>query len=298
MEWSVMNAILRNKKTIILFLLPALSLYVVLVMYSIINAFYYSLFSWNALSPKVFIGLKNYIRMLNDETFLLSLGNVLFILLFSVIFQQLAGFLWAVLLTGKTVGKNLYRNIFFAPAVISSVAVGLMWTFIFHPNLGLVNSLLDFIGLDSWTRPWLQDKITALWAISFVTSWQYAGYSMILFIAAIQNIPSSIFESARIDGANAFGIIRHITLPLIKPMIKVNTIIICIGSLKFFDLVYSMTGGGPVHRTEVLASYIYTRSFQFFEYGYGNALSIILLTVCLFFTVVINKIFKTENLEY
>lgn len=294
-----MNAILRNKRTIVLFLLPALLLYVVLVMFSIGNAFYYSFFSWNAISPKVFVGLKNYIRLLtSDDVFWLCLGNVFFILVFSVIFQQLAGFLWAVLLTGKTKGKNVYKNIFFAPAVISSVAVGLMWTFIFHPNLGLINAILEFAGLDDWTRPWLQDKKTALWAISFVTSWQYAGYSMILFIAAIQNIPASLFESAKIDGAGAFGIIRHMTLPLIKPMIKVNTIIICIGSLKFFDLVYAMTGGGPVHRTEVLASYIYTRSFQFYEYGYGNALSIILLFVCLFFTIVTNKLFKTENLEY
>lgn len=294
-----MNVILQNKKTIVLFLLPALLLYTGVVIFSIIEAAYYSFFSWNALSPKVFIGFDNYIRMLTkDGLFVSSLLNILFILAFSVIFQQLAGFVWAVLLSGKVRGKAAFRNIFFAPAVISSVAIGLMWTFIFHPNIGLINTLLEAVGLESWTRMWLQDKHTALWAVSFVTSWQYAGYSMILFLAAIQNIPSSIFESAKIDGAGSWTIIRRITLPLIKPMIKVNTILICIGSLKFFDLVYAMTGGGPAHRTEVLASYIYTRSFQNFEYGYGNAMSIVLLLVCIGFTVAANTLLKTEDLEY
>lgn len=294
-----MNVILQNKKTIVLFLLPALLLYTGIVIFSIVEAFYYSFFSWNALSPKVFIGFDNYIRMLTkDGLFVSSLLNILFILAFSVVFQQLAGFVWAVLLSGKVRGKAAFRNIFFAPAVISSVAIGLMWTFIFHPNIGLINTLLEAVGLESWTRLWLQDKHTALWAVSFVTSWQYAGYSMILFLAAIQNIPSSIFESAKIDGAGSWTIIRRITLPLIKPMIKVNTILICIGSLKFFDLVYAMTGGGPAHRTEVLASYIYTRSFQNFEYGYGNAMSIVLLLVCIGFTLAANTLLKTEELEY
>jgi len=161
-------------------------------------------------------------------------------------------------------------GLFFSPAVISSVAVGLMWSFIFHPTIGLLNQLLHFAGLESLARQWLLDPKTALWAIAFVTSWQYAGYSMVLFLAGIQNIPPNIFESAKIDGAGPLAVIRHITLPMIKPIIKVNTILITVGSLKFFDLVYAMTGGRPVHRTEVLASHIYTRSFQYFEYGYGK----------------------------
>src|SRR5690606_4421514 len=124
-------------KTIILFLLPALVLYTGIVVFSILEAFYYSFFSWDALSPKVYIGLDNYVRMLTkDGLFVSSLLNILFILLFSVIFQQVAGFVWAVLLSGKIRGKTVFRNIFFAPAVISSVAIGLMWTFIFHPNIG------------------------------------------------------------------------------------------------------------------------------------------------------------------
>lgn len=294
-----MNALTRDRKTIALFLLPALGLYVALVVFSILSAFYYSFFSWDALSPKTFVGLKNFIRMFTiDDVFLLSLRNVLFILVFSVVFQQIVGFLWAVLLSGKLRGKNVYRNLFFSPAVISSVAVGLMWSFIFHPTIGLLNQLLHFAGLESLARQWLLDPKTALWAIAFVTSWQYAGYSMVLFLAGIQNIPPNIFESAKIDGAGPLAVIRHITLPMIKPIIKVNTILITVGSLKFFDLVYAMTGGGPVHRTEVLASHIYTRSFQYFEYGYGNALSIILLLICLLCTVVINMAFVTEELEY
>lgn len=294
-----MHDILKNKKTIVFFLLPALLLYTAIVIISIIQAIYYSFFSWDALSPRVFIGIDNYVRMFTkDPLFSKSLKNVFVILIFSVIVQQIVGFVWAVLLARKVRGKAMFRNIFFAPAVISSVAVGLVWTFIFHPNIGALNAFMELIGLESWTRAWLQDQQTALWAISFVTSWQYAGYSMILFLAAIQNIPSSIFESAQIDGAGSWTIVRRIILPLIKPMIKVNTILISIGSLKFFDLVYAMTGGGPVHRTEVLASYIYTRSFKNFEYGYGNAMSIVLLLVCLGFTILANTLLKTDKVEY
>ena len=136
-----------------------------------------------------------------------------------------------------------------------------------------------------------------LWCIGLVAMWQYMGSTMMLYMAAIQGIPESLYEAAYIDGASRIKCIRYITLPLITPMVKISTVLSCIGSLKFFDLIYTMTRGGPAHATEVLASHLYTRSFTQWEYGYGSALAIILVILCLLFTFVLNKLVKVENYE-
>ncbi len=294
-----MEKVLRNKKAILFFLLPALLLYTAFVFVPIIASFYYSFFKWDVISPKKFIGFDNYVRMFTrDDVFVTSIKNMLIVLVVSLVFQQVVGFMVAVFITGKIRGKEWFKNIFFFPAIISTVAVGLMWSFIYKPDIGLINSLLGAVGLDSWKHQWLFEPKTAMWAVSFVVGWQYMGYTMIMYVAAIQNVPESIFESARIDGAVGWKLVRYMTIPLVKPIIKVTTILISIGSLKFFDLVFVMTGGGPANRTQVLASYLYGRSFGQFEYGYGDALAVILLLMCLLITVVINGLFRKADLEY
>ncbi|ODP27227.1 putative ABC transporter permease protein YesP [Paenibacillus nuruki] len=294
-----MERMLRNKSAIILFLLPALLLYTAIVFIPIVASIYFSFFKWDVISPMKFIGMDNYTRMFTrDSVFFTSIKNMMILLFVSLVIQQGLGFLLAILITGSIKGKEWFKNIFFFPAVISSVAVGMMWSFIYNPEIGMLNKLLDVLGMSSLANDWLSQPDTAMWAVSFVVGWQYLGYTMILYIAAIQNIPAHIFESARIDGAVGWKVVWHMTIPLVQPIMKVTTILITIGSLKFFDLVFVMTGGGPANQTQVLASYLYGRSFRQFEYGYGDALSVILLLMCLVATVLINMIFRKSSIEY
>lgn len=294
-----MERMLRNKSAIIIFLLPALLLYTAIVFIPIVASIYFSFFKWDVINPMKFIGVDNYIRMFTrDAVFMTSIKNMMILLFVSLVIQQGLGFLLAILITGSIKGKEWFKNIFFFPAVISSVAVGMMWSFIYNPEIGMLNKLLEVMGLSSLTNDWLSQPDTAMWAVSFVVGWQYLGYTMILYIAAIQNIPAHIFESARIDGAVGWKMVWHMTIPLVQPIMKVTTILITIGSLKFFDLVFVMTGGGPANKTQVFASYLYGRSFRQFEYGYGDALSVILLLMCLAATVLINMLFRKSSVEY
>jgi len=290
---------LRSRTSILFFMTPAFLLYTAIVFIPILASVYYSFFKWDVLSPPKFIGLDNFIRMFTkDDIFVTSVKNMLFLTVTSIVLQQFFGFLLAVFITSKIKGKEFFKNVFFYPAVIASVAVGLMWTFIYDPKFGLLNGFLRLIGLESLQRQWLFEQSTAMWAITLVVCWQYIGYTMILYVAAIQNIPRDIFESARIDGAVGWRLIRYMTIPLVKPIIKVNMILITVGSLKFFDLVYAMTRGGPAHSTSVLAMHMYNRSFRQYEYGYGDALAVVLLIMCLVATLVINLLFRKADTEY
>lgn len=295
-----MEKVLRDKKTILFFIGPALLLYVGVMLYPIINAIYMSTFNWDLMGTPRFIGMNNFIRLFTrDPIVIRALQNTSRILVGSLVGQLSLGFFLAYILTFGTKYKNLFKNFYFLPAVISSAAVGAMWRFLYNPNAGLVNALLRLLGLEGWTRSWLTDENTALNAIIVVVIWQFSGYTMTLFMAAMQGIPSTIFEAAKIDGANHFQIMTRITVPLILPIVKVSTIMITVGSLRFFDLVYVMTpGGGPNRMTEVLASYLFRRSFIHFELGYGASLGVLLLVLSLFATLIINRVFRNTVHEY
>jgi raffinose/stachyose/melibiose transport system permease protein len=293
-----MDKMLRKGSILAFFITPALILYSAFVFIPIIASIYFSFFDWDILNPRKFAGLGNYIRMFtSDDVFYVAIKNMLFLLVTCLATQLPLGFFLALILTRKVRGKDFFKAVFFLPAVISSVAVGLLWTFIYDPKIGIINMLLHSIGLEPLQRYWLTDPKTVMWAITTVVSWQFIGYTMLLFIAAIQNISEEIFEAARLDGAVGWKLVWHITLPLLKPIMKVNTILISIGSLKFFDLVIAMTGGGPANATQVLVSYINKRSFQNMEYGYGDALAVVLLLLCLFVTLLINKFIHTADVE-
>lgn len=290
-----MEKLLRNKKMIALFIGPALVLFTLILFVPILTACGLSLFSWDALSPPHFIGLDNYIRMFTtDSTFFIALKNTVFFLVVSLVSQSLLGFILAVILTNIPKLSNLFKNIFYLPAVLSSAAVGLTWAFIFNPQMGALNQLLGTLGLQNFQHMWLVDAKSAMWCIAFVCLWEFTGSTMILYMAAIQGISPSLYEAARIDGANRLNCVWNITLPMIKPMIQTSLVLNSIGALKFFDLIYTMTNGGPNHQTEVLASHLYSRSFQMFEYGYGDALSVILTLLCILTAIIINRCIRTE----
>ena len=281
-----MDKILRNKKAIFIFIAPALIMFVLVLVIPMVQMVYYSLCDYAALTPPKFTGLANYKNLfLKDSTFKIALKNSIFFMIFSAITQQVIGLGLAVMLT------NL-------PSVLSSAALGLLWAFMFNPKIG-INNLLAQFGIKG--PLWLMDSkgfiVLPMWVIAFVALWQYVGQNMMLYMAQITGISRDIYEASYIDGASKTQSFRYITLPLIKPMMVTSLSLNCIGSLKFFDLVYNMTQGGPNHRTEVLATELYAEGFNYFKYGYASAISVVLLVMCLIVTLLVKKVIKVETYE-
>jgi len=263
------------------------------------QAFYYSLCDWDALTEPKFVGFDNFIKLFTkDATMKTAVKNSLFFMIFSIVTQQITGLLLAALLTNIKWGRNLFKNIYYLPAVLSSAALGLLWSFLFNPKMG-VNQLLAKIGIKG--PLWLMDTdgfiVLGMWVIGFVALWQYVGTTMMLYMAQITGISKTLYEASYIDGASKFQSFCYITLPLIKPMVATTLSLNCIGSLKFFDLVYNMTQGGPNHRTEVLATHLYFQGFQYFKYGYASAIGVVLLILCIIVTIIIDRLVKSETYE-
>lgn len=294
-----MDKILRDKKAVAVFVLPALALFVLILLVPIIQMVYYSFCDYDALSSPVFVGFKNYVTLFaEDETMRTAFKNSVFFLLFSAVSQQLFGLLLAILLTNIKRGRNTFKNIYYMPCVLSSAALGLLWAFLFNPKMGL-NQMLAYFGIKG--PLWLMDTkgfiILPMWVIAFVALWQYVGQNMMLYMAQITGISADLYEAAYIDGASRPKAFVHITLPLIKPMLVTTLSLNCIGSLKFFDLVYNMTQGGPNNRTHVLATWLYEQGFKYFKYGYSSAISVVLLVLCLLVTLLVKKCIKVEDYE-
>ncbi|MCH5333943.1 MAG: sugar ABC transporter permease [Agathobacter sp.] len=294
-----MDKLLRNKMAIILFLAPALLLFTFVLFIPICQSVYYSFCDYNAMTAPKFIGLKNYINLFTtDRTMKIALKNSLFFLIFSVVSQFLSGIFLAVLVTNIKMGRNFFKNVYYLPCILSSAALGLLWMFIFTPKMG-INQILAQFGIQG--PLWLMDTkgfiILPMWVIAFVCLWQYVGQSMMLYIAQISGINGSLYESAYLDGCSKPKACWHITLPLIKPMMATAISLNAIGSLKFFDLIFNMTEGGPNKMTNVLATHLYEQGFKFFKYGYASAIGVILLILCLIVTFIVNKFIKIDNYE-
>ena len=294
-----MDKLLRNKKAICLFIAPGIILFTFVLFIPICQSVYYSLCDYDALTPPVFIGLKNYIKLFTkDTTMKIAIKNSLFFMIFSVVSQLVIGLILAALLTNIKKGRNAFKNIYYLPCVLSSAALGLLWMFIFSTKLGINQALAQF-GIEG--PLWLMDTsgfiALPMKVIAFVALWQYVGQSMMLYMAQISGISTTLYEASYIDGATKKQAFLHVTLPLIKPMVATAMSLNCIGSLKFFDLVFNMTEAGPNHQTEVLATHLYTQGFKYFKYGYASAIGVILLVLCLILTFLINKFVVVENYE-
>ncbi len=291
-----MDKLLKDKKAIALFVLPAFLLFTFILFIPICQSIFYSFCDYDALTSPKFVGLKNYKNLLIDETMRIAIKNSIFFLIFSCVSQLIMGLVLAGLLTNIKKGRNFFKNVIYLPCVLSSAALGLLWMFIFSPKLG-INQLLAKFGIEG--PLWLMDIkgfITLpMYVIAFVALWQYVGQSMMLYMAQISGISESLYEASYIDGCSRLKAFRYITLPLIKPMVGTAMSLNAIGSLKFFDLIFNMTEGGPNHKTEVLATHLYTQGFKFFKYGYASAIGTVLLVMCLLVTFIINRTFKADN---
>ncbi|NOU73078.1 ABC transporter permease subunit [Paenibacillus sp. LMG 31458] len=290
-----MDRVLSNKKAILFFTLPALLWYAVIVLLPVFISFYYSLLDWDGVGKGVFVGLENYVTMFrDDDIFRQSLWNSIVLAILSVFVQLPISLVLALILAGYVKGNRFYRTVYFIPVVMSTVVIGQLWMKIYHPSFGLLNAFLERLGLESWQGEWLGSEKTALLAAFLPIVWQYIGYHMLLLFASAKSITEDLYEAARIDGATGVKSSIYITIPLIKPMLKLSTIFAVIGSLKTFDFIYVLTNGGPMHATEVPSTWMFSNIFKQYQYGYGSSLAIIIILECLLFTVMIQKMFKTD----
>jgi raffinose/stachyose/melibiose transport system permease protein len=294
-----MDSMRRNKKTILLFLLPAALVYLAIVALPVCSTVYNSFYKWNLVDVKKYIGINNFIQLFTiDDIFRTGLKNTLLLTVLSLIVQTPVAIALALALSGTLKGGRYFKTVYFLPNILSSVAIGLLWTFVFNPDFGIVNQFLKAIGLESLQGLWLADEKSVLPSIIVVICWQFVGYHMIIYLAAVEGIPESLQESATIDGATYLQRVRFIMLPLIKPIIGIDAVLIVTGSLRFFDLIYVMSNGGPNHSSEVLALYMYYKSFRDMQYGYGSAIAVVLLALCLVITAVMNRLFRSEEIQY
>lgn len=277
---------LRNTLTGYAFILPNLAGYTLFVFIPVIFSFFLSVMSWDGSQrPMQFVGLDNFVRIFGDRIFCGTLLHTITYALMTVLPTLVLALLLAVLLNSKIKGVAIFRTAFYFPYIASIVAVGAVWNMLFQPDIGPVNEILKAIGIANPPR-WVVDKNWAMVAVSIVSVWKYMGYYMIVYLAALQGISSSLYEAAGIDGANGWQKLRYVTIPMLTPTTFFVLIMLTIQCFKVFDLVYVMTGGGPGNATKTLVNYIYEKAFTSWEFGPASAGAIVLFVIVLAITLV------------
>jgi raffinose/stachyose/melibiose transport system permease protein len=284
----------KKPASFIAFVGPAFLAFVAIVLIPFFNGIYYSFTDWNGVTGQLnMVGLDNYHRILfEDEQFRASFWITTKYTLVAVVLTNIVGFLLALLLTMNIKTRNLLRTIFFMPNLIGGLILGFIWQFIYVKGFESIGALT---GWSLFELPWLGDAQTAFWGIVIVAIWQGGGYVMVIYIAALQNVPTDLLEAAKIDGANKLKMLRHITLPMIMPSITICLFLTISWSFKVFDTNLSLTNGGPFKSTEMLALNIYTESFVNNNYGLGSAKAVIFFLVVAAITV--TQVYLTKKRE-
>ncbi len=272
--------------TAALFLLPAFAFLGVFVLWPIIDSFRLSFYKWNGVDPDLtFLGVDNWVRLAKDGVFWRAVRNNFIIVFLSLLVQLPIGLALAVLLDSGGRKFSFFKVIYFLPLLLSTVAIGILFKYIYDPYFGIINATLERIGLDALTQEWLSNPKIALYSVIAVICWQYIPFYMVLFLASLSGIPAELREAAYIDGATENKYFWSIVLPLLRGSIITAATLSLIGSLKYFDLIWVMTEGGPVNATELMATYMYKKAFSSFEMGYGatvaSALFIVVLVTAL-----------------
>jgi ABC-type sugar transport system permease subunit len=261
-----------------LYLLPALTLFTVFFIFPVIQSLYMAFFNFNGLQVGKFVGFDHFTRLLDDRYFLVSLKNTAIFTLLNVVIQSAIALPLAVILNGDIVFKNFFKSIFFFPAVMSVVVIGIIFQFILNPAYGVLNVFLKQVGLGFLALNWLGDMRLSLYTVIVVTCWQGIGYAMVIYLGGLQSIPSEILEAADIDGANGFNRFWFIIFPMLAPIFTVAIMISTIANVKEFGRIFVITGGGPAGSSQVLVTYLY-KNFAESNYGYGSAVSIVLFVL-------------------
>lgn len=261
-----------------LYLVPMVGFVGVFLLYPAADTIWLSLTTWDGIHPARFVGLENYVKLPSDPAFITAFLNTLYWVVGIMILQVGLGLLIAVVINASALAE-LFKRIIYLPATVSGAAIGVLWFVIYNPQLGILNTTLRFLHLDSLTRHWLTDPPWNTFAMIISGIWQGLGPTMILFLVGLQNIPREPLEAGRIDGAGPLRLFRYVTLPLLRPMTVVVVAISLINSFKVFDIIWVMTQGGPYRSSETLAVTMYRDSFVEFNFGYGASVAVVLTAI-------------------
>ncbi|ART75566.1 ABC transporter permease [Sutcliffiella horikoshii] len=290
---------MKQSKWLYLFFVPGLIFYSIFFILPTISAVFYSFTDWDGLTTNFnFVGFENYTNLVtNDSIFIKSMTNNLKFMLFVVVFQTLFSLVFAVLLVKNTKTNIFLRALYFFPTILSSISVAFIWSYMYDPNLGIINNLFTSVGLEMLANNWLGDQNIAIYSIAFVQVWFHTGQMLIIFVAGLQAIPEDLYEVAKIEGASRWQTFSKVTWPLIAPAATIVVAYTTIQSFKAFDLIYAMTRGGPNYATEILATHIYTTAFRSFKFGYASAESVIFMLVIALITFLQFRVLRANRVE-
>ena len=281
-----------------LFLIVPLALFLMWVIGPMLYSFYLSMTNWDGVSPPKFIGLRNYIRLFDDPILYTALLNNVKWLVSFITAPVVAGLALAMVLNRDIPGARVIKAAFYSPYILSSVVVGLIFGWMYHPAGGLLNATLKALGLESLALGWLSDPALATWCIIAAAVWRQVGYIMTLYLAGLQGVDPTLVDAARVDGCNSWQSFRNVIWPLLSPVTVVVVVISIIDSLRSFDLVFVMTRGGPGNASSVLANFMYIEAFNNYKMGYGAAIAVILFLIsAVFIFIYVLRTLSTE-LEY
>jgi ABC-type sugar transport system permease subunit len=273
--------------TAYLMILPALVLFILFVIYPLFQGAWVSLHQWDGLSAMKWIGFNNYKFVLKDKVFWKAMVNTFEFAIGVTVVKNIAGLALAILLNKNILGRTFFRASVFLPVTISFIVVGILWSWIFNPTFGLLNSVLKTLHLGFLIQGWLSDPKVALLSVMWVDIWKWTGFHMVLFLAGLQSIPEDLYEAAAIDGANRWKSFINITIPMLSSVTVVSVLMSFIGAfVSNYDVVYVMTGGGPFHSTEVALTWIVSTTFRFASVGKANAMSMILFAFVAVFAII------------
>jgi raffinose/stachyose/melibiose transport system permease protein len=283
--------------TIILFLVPGLALYLLFVLFPVVQAARYSLFNWNGLKPLTdFVGLDNYATALGSNVFQHAVSNNVLIIVLSLALQIPFSLFLAVLLNRRFHGRAIFRLIFFLPYVLSEAITGIVFSLFLRPD-SMLDTTMKGLGLGAYTQDWLGDTSLVMFTLFVIISWKYFGFHMIILLAGLQGIPKEIEEAALIDGAGRWQAFRHVTLPLLGPTLRVSVFLSMIGALQLFDMVWVMTKGGPIGSSNTMAVLMFKNGFISSDMGYGSALAVLLFLFALVLAVAYQRFVLRRDVE-
>lgn len=278
------------------FLLPALLMYAVFLVYPFFQSIYLSLTNWDGAQPtKTFIGLANYGEALHDPLVWSSLWHNLIWVVIGTVSPIVIALFLAVLVQRTPFGRLLFRTVYFMPQLLPAVIVGMIWGWIYNPLFGMLNNALTYVGLGRFASGWLGDPGLALYAVLAAAIWAEIGFVFVIFVAGLQNISAELLEAAVIDGANAWWQFWSVTLPGLRNVLTMVTVLLLIGGFNVFDIIFIMTGGGPMNSTDVIATYTYEEAFTQNRVGYGATLSLVMTAISLIASIIFIRLREREE---
>jgi ABC-type sugar transport system permease subunit len=288
--------------TLAVFLAPALVLYAGFMVYPVLRTFYNSVHTIRPQGVQEFVGLANFRELLStDLVFWKAVGNTAIFAVIATIADVLGGLLIALCLFSRPPFAKLLRVVWFTPVLMSYVVVGVIWVWIYDYDWGLANSVLRWLGLGAWEQSWLGDPRTALGSVMVTHIWKWLGFNMIIFLAALSALPSEVLGAAELDNCGWFAKLVYIVIPMLRPTIVNLTVLSFIGKMMIFDLVWIMTGGGPLWSTETVSTYVYKRAFDWntFDLGYPSAIAVLWFFIIMIFVVLMTRVFRQrDKLEF